>query len=339
MRMAMVTMAAEPEKSFAAEILDEARNEEEEEYNAMVAEMAKTARSPEAIAKLKQTAEAAVAALKERPEVSAALEKKAKPTGKLAKALKKMSKSLALVGEGVDLGEVTTMGGYDLQDPEYLSEEFRTGGGSAMCVSVDLETSLAAGSLSKTIQEQSKAKGDFPGPIPVFARAPIIDELQLAAAALEGAVGAIVPACLNSKEKIGELLAAGEAMGLEMMVRVCDAEELSTAMDLEAKILVFGDIPLVDATALLKDLPQGKAGPVTVCDLPYFDVRGAWQCRDAGFNALISGKSFLDVCVRDRVPPAAICKAILSKGSVKYGLGMQKGRLEGSKEFLGSLAM
>ena len=62
------------------------------------------------------------------------------------------------------------------------------------------------------------------------------------------------------------------------------------------------------------------------------------QVRDAGFNALISGKSGLEVVVRDRVPPSAISKAILSKGSVKYGLGMQKGRLEGAKEYLGTLA-
>ena len=61
--------------------------------------------------------------------------------------------------------------------------------------------------------------------------------------------------------------------------------------------------------------------------------------RDQGFAALVAGRSLLDVCVRDRVPPSAIVKSILSKGSVKYGLGMQKGRLEGSKEFLGSLAM
>jgi len=78
---------------------------------------------------------------------------------------------------------------------------------------------------------------------------------------------------------------------------------------------------------------------VTVADLAFLDVRGAWKLRDAGFNAMIAGRSMLDVCVRDRVPPTAICKAILSKGSVKYGLGMQKGRLEGSKECLGSIAM
>ena len=61
--------------------------------------------------------------------------------------------------------------------------------------------------------------------------------------------------------------------------------------------------------------------------------------RDLKFNALICGRSMLELCVRDRVPPTAILKAYASKGSVKYGLGMQKGRLEGSKEYLGSLAM
>lgn len=54
---------------------------------------------------------------------------------------------------------------------------------------------------------------------------------------------------------------------------------------------------------------------------------------------MIVGKTLLEVCARDRVPPAAVMKALLSKGSVKYGLGMNMGRLEGSKEQLGSLAM
>ena len=121
-------------------------------------------------------------------------------------------------------------------------------------------------------------------------------------------------------------------------MRVCDAEQMADAVELGAGIVVVGDCPLDEATALIADLPKGKTGVVTVADLLYNEVRGAWQCRDAGFNALMSGKSMLEVCVRDRVPPAAISKAILSKGSVKYGLGMQKGRLEGSKEVLGSLA-
>ena len=123
------------------------------------------------------------------------------------------------------------------------------------------------------------------------------------------------------------------------MVRVCDKAELEAAMELEPSIVVFGDCTLPEAVEMLEVVPSGKAGPVTLADMAYLDVRGAWKLRDAGFNAIFTGKSLLDVCIRDRVPPSALCKAVLSKGSVKYGLGMQKGRLEGSKEFLGSISM
>ncbi len=101
----------------------------------------------------------------------------------------------------------------------------------------------------------------------------------------------------------------------------------------------------------------------SICDVRVRDVRGAWkaplvsslasrepqpaprrpapapQARDLGFDALIVSDALIEVCIRDRVPPDAVIKAMLAKGSVKYGLGMQKGRLEGAKEQLGSLAM
>ena len=68
-----------------------------------------------------------------------------------------------------------------------------------------------------------------------------------------------------------------------------------------------------------------------------FDVRGVWRARDLGFSALIVSRALMDVCIRDRVPPEAVIKAMLAKGSVKFGLGMQKGRMEGAKEYLGDL--
>ena len=80
-------MADEPEKSFSAEILDDAKDEEEQEFMALAAEKAAAARTPEAAAAHRALADAAVAALRERPEVQAALEKTVKPTGKIAKAL------------------------------------------------------------------------------------------------------------------------------------------------------------------------------------------------------------------------------------------------------------
>jgi len=332
---------AMPDKSRSAELLEEAKSEEEEEFMAMAAEMASAAMSDEAVAAHRALGEAAVAALKERPEVAAALEKKAKPTGKLVKALRKPSGSMALVGEGQSLGitDVGLLGGYDLADPAYLSSEFRAGGASVMAVRVDEDVCLGSDALAKTVAEQSTAKGDFPGPLLTFSRGPIIDPLQIAAAAIDGAVGVMIPLSINDKARAAELMATCESIGLEAMLRVSDAKQMADAVELNAEMIVVGDCALADAVPLIADLPKGKKGVVTISDMLYLDVRGAWQMRDAGFNALISGKSLLDVCVRDRVPPAAISKAVLSKGSVKYGLGMQKGRLEGSKEFLGSLAM
>ena len=46
---------------------------------------------------------------------------------KLRKAIKKPKGTLALIGEGV-FCDSPTLGGYDLNDPEYLSEQFRTAG-------------------------------------------------------------------------------------------------------------------------------------------------------------------------------------------------------------------
>ena len=334
-------MADEPEASFAKEILDEARDEEEIAWMEETAKLAAYARSDEGLAALRAKADAAIAALRDRSEVVEALEGRAtakKPVNKLAKALKKPSGSMALIGEGV-LMETISLGGYDLNDPDYLSGEFRTGGCAAVSVRTADERELTADALSATKAEQDTAKGNFPSPLPAISRAPFVDELQLAAAKVDGADGVVLPLNLAGKDRTAELMAAAADFGMEAMVRVCDGEELASALDIGAKLIVFGDCTLEDAAALLPELPKGRDGAVSIADMAALEVRGAWKVRDAGFNALISGESLLNMCIRDRVPPSAVCKAILSKGSVKYGLGMQKGRLEGSKEFLGSLAM
>ena len=40
----------------------------------------------------------------------------------------------------------------------------------------------------------------------------------------------------------------------------------------------------------------------------------------------------MKTCARERCPPTSVLKAMLAKGSVKFGLGMQLGRMEGAKE-------
>lgn len=332
--------ACAADSTMGKEFFDSAKDEEEAEWMERAAAEAATARTAESLAEVRARGEAAAAALSSDAAATAALEARgtSKPSGKLAKALKKPSGTMTLVGEGVEMDSIS-LGGYDLNDPTYLSSQYRDGGCAATCVRVDLPGALDAAALAGTVAEQASAKGNFPSPLPVLSRAAFVDEIQLAAAAAAGVAGVVLPLNLNGAEKTRELAACAAELGLETIVRVCDAEELEAALAMEAPMVAVGDCSLTDLATLREQIPAGKAGPVAIADVPTLDVRGAWKVRDLKFNALICGRSMLELCVRDRVPPTAILKAYASKGSVKYGLGMQKGRLEGSKEYLGSLAM
>jgi len=333
------------EKSKAAEFLDDAKNEAEEAFDAALLAAAEAACSPASLDAQRKSGEAAVAALQatldagdDDSTLAKAIAKKGKvkPSGKLAKALKKPTGTMALIGEGGVLDAIS-LGGFDLNDPAYVSLQCREGGCAAVSVKLaHSERALADDALAATIAEQETSRGEFPSPIPAFARGPIVDALQVASAAADGAMGVVVPFALNGAEGTAALMEEAEAYGLETLVRVCSEEELTGALNLKPSMVMLGDCTLKQAGELKDALPEGV---ISVCDVPFLDVRGAWMVRDLGFSALIAGKSMMDVCIRDRVPPTAIIKAVLSKGSVKYGLGMQKGRLEGSKEFLGSLAM
>lgn len=336
------------------QIIDSAKEEEYARFLRDMKAAGEAARTEEAIAELRRTGEriadslrAAVAGDADHPITKAQGSRgEEKPSGKLRDALARQPKyNCAVIGEGVLIRDSegrdsATLGGNDLYDPAYLSEQYRKGWCEAVAVrSHAYEDSLGEGALAATAKEQQKGKGDFPGPRPVILREPIVDEIQLAAAKANGAGAVILQLAINGAERTKDLMDEAAEFGLEALVRVATPEELTSVLALEPAIVVIGDCDFDEAQAMLATVPGGKNGIPTVCDLPFSDVRGAWQIRDFGFRALIAGRSMLDICVRDRVPPKATIQAMLSKGSVEYGLGMQKGRLEGSKEYLGTIAM
>lgn len=302
---------------------------------------AKIARDPARLAEVRSIQEELAATL--RTEVTAtgiehpvakALSKKGDVavSMKLRKAIKKPRGTLALIGEG-SLCASATLGGYDLNDPVYLSEQFRQAGCSAVCVGLGV---LGDDALPKTTKEQQVAKGEFPGPLPVLARGDFVDVIQLAEVAVEGATAVLLNMALNGAEKTQQLAAEAEALGLEPIVRVGDEDELRVMLDAGAQTICVGDCSLAQAEQLKAIIPEDV---VSICDIWVRDVRGTWKVRDMGYNGLLLSQALTDVCIRDRVPPDAVIKAMLAKGSVEFGLGMQKGRLEGAKESLGTLAM
>lgn len=325
------------------QVLSDAKEELEQSADEAAMAFGKAERA--AVETKRKAAEEAVASLRAAVDaagdshpVAKVLAKKgsAPAQGKVAKALKKPPGTLAIVPGGAPLTSVS-QGGFDLDDPNYLSKQFRDGGAAAVLVDVRPEMRLRESALSETVEEQELARGEFPGPLHVVARGDFVDELQLAQAKADGASAVVLNLYLAGEEQTGALMAAATELGLEPFVRVGDEEEVQAAVRLGAPIVCFGDVGLERADELRQLLP---AGVLSVCDVLLREaVRDAWRVRDMGFNAAIIGKPMLDMAVRERAPPDAVLKAMLSKGSVKFGLGMQLGRLEGAKEQLGSLSM
>lgn len=324
------------EGTDARKMLDAAKDEEASIFEEDTAEAAVYARSEEAIAANRALADAAVAELRDNAEVVEALQsRKGVVDSEIAESLTKPKGTLAIIGNGMEVGEIS-LGGYDLEDPKYISSQFREGAAAVLMVNKLYARSFGPDALKLSVAEQETMRGEFPGPMPVVANMPVTDPLQFAQVALEGAKGVVLSLAIAGKDKASELWSAAQDLGLETIVRVTSAEELDTAIGLGAKIIAFGDMSLGEAQVLLPKVPEGT---VTVADFPYLEVRGAWKVRDAGFNALVTGESLLRMVARDRCPPAAVCKSMLAKGSVAFGLGLQLGRNEGAKEQYGELLM
>ena len=129
----------------------------------------------------------------------------------------------------------------------------------------------------------------------------------------------ILPLDLAGADTTRELLACARRLGLEPMVRVCDAAGLDAAVAMGAAAVVLGDIrcsipnpsphphPLPHPNANANPHPNPNpnlnvsldeaevlrarlpAEALSVCDVRLRDLRDVWRARDLGFHALIAG--------------------------------------------------
>jgi hypothetical protein len=125
----------------------------DDELSAAAVAAATVARSAEAVAAVRASATAAAEALKADLAAGAFSAPSAKPKEMLYKALRKPERCVALLGEGSPQLKVS-LGGYDLNDPKFLSQQFRVGGCSAICVRVGGEHELSPNAIAVTAKEQ-----------------------------------------------------------------------------------------------------------------------------------------------------------------------------------------
>ena len=197
-------------------------------------------------------------------------------------------------------------------DVEELSASLRNAGAAAMLVPPAL--------LSPIISEQSRAKGDFPGPLPVLCNLDITEDADSQALVKSlgaaGADGVAVRCEASSIDILDTLAVAVNTEELLLVVIAADAESRVAAVASGAAVVVCD---YEDAAPTADNAPP--AGSVVICAWDGEDET-LQTLRDAGFGAMI----LVDGCGGDIASGAAWCesrvRAFQSKASKQWGGSM-----------------
>jgi indole-3-glycerol phosphate synthase len=164
-------------------------------------------------------------------------------------------------------------------DPASRAEQYARGGASAISVLTD--GPFFGGSLDDLRQAVSRAR------VPVIRKDFILDELQILEARAAGAAAVLLIVRALAQPRIGALLAAARAAGLEALVEVHSTEEVGRALDAGADILGVNSRDLdtfrIDTAAawrILESIPPARvavaeSGMATAADVERAAASGA----------------------------------------------------------------
>ncbi|KAI0565828.1 indole-3-glycerol phosphate synthase [Gracilaria domingensis] len=244
-----------------------------------------------------------------------------------------------------------------ISDAGILSRVYYEGGAGAISVLTDVEGfGGTMEDLKTVVQTQKRFKGNYPGPCPVLRKDFIIDEIQIAEAAVGGASAVLLIVAALGKDRTKELLKATHRMGLDALVEVHDEEELKIALDIGADIVGINNRNLRDFNVSLETsfrlAPLIPDGVVKVAESGISTCSDAWELRDAGFNAILVGETLVKAYEGSSANSTGYAagynqakgyiKAFKSKGSTVFGsnsIAPFFGKGEGAKETLGEISI
>jgi hypothetical protein len=166
------------------------------------------------------------------------------------------------------------------------------------------------GAIVGIVKEQLKAKGNFPGPLPVVLQSPSVSESTLEAAKSAGAVAAVLP----KGDGAAALAEACSKLGLEAIWAVDSSEAFESATAAGAGVFLvsdmdegfWGSVPkgttaiaalpsMLDANA---EIGQGQALNAAGCKAILFQNACVGDDEDAEYSKWASGEVlFLDCLV------------------------------------------
>eukprot|EP00590_Aulacoseira_subarctica_P007664 CAMPEP_0172416128 /NCGR_PEP_ID=MMETSP1064-20121228/2561_1 /TAXON_ID=202472 /ORGANISM="Aulacoseira subarctica , Strain CCAP 1002/5" /LENGTH=341 /DNA_ID=CAMNT_0013153537 /DNA_START=217 /DNA_END=1242 /DNA_ORIENTATION=- len=270
-------------------------------------------------------------------------------TGPVQKVLTKRRGTIAVIAEYkrklTDEGKSGFIAD-EVLEPKIMSKTFREFGATAVAAMAD----VAGGTyedLASIDKEQATSKGDMPGPICVVSSDLIVDELQLAMAAVAGAQAVVLTYGVVGHDKCRDWIPMAHSIGLESIVSVATKEEAQGAIDAGGRIILANAFAAPDKVDMVADLnvPEGE----TICKIASIiardnkqleEIEEAWFLRDAGFQAVWAGDCLYKAGNDPSEHAGAIIRSMIAKSSVKWASAKAKGgKGEGAREYLGDLLM
>lgn len=240
----------------------------------------------------------------------------------------------------------------NIKDPAALARTYYEGGAGVISVLTDKEGfGGTLEDLEVVVKQMAKFKGNFPEPCPVLRKDFVVDEVQIAEAAVSGASAVLLIMSALGRERCGELQEAAWEMGLDALVEVHDEKEVEDAVAIGAKVVGVNNRNLrtfeVDLDTSLRMADVIPDGVIKVAESGIEECVDAWKLRDAGFSAVLVGESLVrafEGSVSDSTSYSigynqakGLIKAFKAKGSAKFGPTSNAafwGAGEGAKESL-----
>mmetsp|Transcript_3153 Transcript_3153/g.9002 ORF Transcript_3153/g.9002 Transcript_3153/m.9002 type:complete len:349 (+) Transcript_3153:177-1223(+) len=239
--------------------------------------------------------------------------------------------------------------GGEVLNGRLLSGNMREAGAGAIAIGMDPNVGGATEEdFADIYSEQESVRGDYPGPRPLIWHDLIIDEVQIAKAAVANAAAVTISWAVNGAERATELAAYAAGLGLESIIQVNSAEDLKAVVDSKPSNLVaYMGCKVEEGVEAGAILPEDRSivGIVT-CDIPnkpsedLEEVSGSWELRDAGWGCVWASDILYRAGMEESEDCRAIIKAIKNKTSTKFGTPKGvNGKGEGAREYLGYLEM
>ena len=191
-------------------------------------------------------------------------------------------------------------------DPAAIARSYRDAGARALSVLTDSE--FFQGSL----EDLRQAKGA--SSLPVLRKDFTLDEYHLYEAAAAGADAVLLIVAILQPEKLAQLLAVSQSLGMDALVEVHSAEELRVARDAGSEIIGVNnrdlktfEVSLATSLQLIDSIPDEV---VAVSESGLRTPEDLQRLRSAGFDAFLIGERFMT-----ESDPGAALQQLLSEVS------------------------